>query len=501
MKQNRFSIALAIMVCSLMGAGCQSVDTHSLTLSPDGNVIASIDRVEVQLVAPGEPIRIYKGAYLRLQRIQQSKEPGFTKMQIADKGEYFSSYGGLYWSPNGRSVAFTTWHKAEPETRRLWIVGIYAKPKKTLIAENVYSFRWVDDSHMVYVTEAGDVIRATILDDGVVSEQKPLFSVGHSVDNLDGGYKYTSYLSRYEFDNPLSPHADYFVYGNSRDLTIVNISTATIAKSFPLTGMPIKFWWDDAGRNCVIGVEVSQKETYRDCVTGVMKERNTWKKTYDYYLYQREEGRLRKLFGDISDKFSGKSGESGRVWASGGKQFVLDSGYPHYKTWLFDTNSWCAVWMERKIKKIKDGDSSQLTITPLPLEYDSSLDHLFEISVSDPNYLSLEEKRNKITTANFRSRVDITPSPRGDLLAVRLSEGRQKYAVQTPTTHEINYILKITTDPTGEMALDVRKRIESGINKSFLWTDFVIDEDFLWTSDGRGLLFVAGDKLRLETIP
>ena len=117
------------------------------------------------------------------------------------------------------------------------------------------------------------------------SEQKPLFSVGNSVDNLDGEYKYTTYLSRYEFDNPLSPHADYFVYDNGRDLTIVNVSTATIAKSFPLTGMPIKFWWNDAGRDCVIGVEVSGKE------------RDTWKKTYDYYLYQSGEGTLRKLSG------------------------------------------------------------------------------------------------------------------------------------------------------------------------------------------------------------
>jgi hypothetical protein len=239
----------------------------------------------------------------------------------------------------------------------------------------------------------------------------------------------------------------------------------------------------------VIGVEVSGKE------------RDTWKKTYDYYLYQSEEETLRKLLANITDKFSGKSSESGRVWASGGKQFVLDSGYPHYKTWLFDKDSWRAVWMENEIKKIKDGDSSQLTMMPLPLEYDSSLDHLFKSSVSDPNYLSLEEKRSKITSANFRSRVEITPSPHGDLLAVRLPEGRQKYAVQTPTTYVLNYILKITTDPKGEMSLDVQKKIESGIKKSFLWEDFVIDEDFLWTPDGRGLLFVSGDKFRLESIP
>ena len=176
MKINRFSIALAIMVCSLLSGGCTNVSTYSLTLSPDGSVIASIDSVEVELMVPPEPIRIYKGAYLRIQRIQQSKELGFTKMQIADKSEYFSS-GGLYWSPNGRSVAFSTFPKANPipRTCRLWIVDIYAKPKKTLIAENVYSFRWVDNSHIVYITEEGDVNRATISDDGAVHEQKPLF--------------------------------------------------------------------------------------------------------------------------------------------------------------------------------------------------------------------------------------------------------------------------------------------------------------------------------------
>lgn len=498
MKINRFSIVLAIMVCSLMSAGCQSVWTHSLTPSPDGSIIASIDRVEVQILVVAEPIRIYKGAYLKIQRIQQSKEPGFTKMQVADKGEYFSSYGGLYWSPDGRKVAFTTSPKAiRSETCRLWIVDIYAKPEKNLIAENVYSFRWVDDTHMVYVTEAGDVIRTTLLDGGIVSERKTLFSVGYPFDNIDGEYKYTTYLSRYEFDNPLYPHADYFVYGNGRDLMIVNLSTATIAMSFPLDGMPIKFWWDDAGRDCVIGVEVSEKETYRDCVTGVMKERNSWKKTYDYYLYQSEEGTLRKLFGNIGDKFSGKSGKSGRVWASNGKQFVLDSGYPHYKTWLFDKDSWRAVWMENEIKKIKDGDSSQLTMTPLPLEYDSSLD---DLEKSDPSDEKLREKRNKIIDENSSSHVEITPSPGRDLLAVRLPEGRQKGAKETSTY----YVLKIVTGPKGEMSLDVVERVESGRKKRFLWIDFWIPENVFWTADGRGLLFVtfvASDKIRLESIP
>lgn len=314
MKITQFNIALAIMVCSLMSAGCERVITHSLTPSPEGSVIASINTGEVELIVPPEPIRRYKGAYLTIQRIQQTKEPSFTKILIADKNEGISLLGGLYWSPNGRRVAFTT------RNHRMWIVDIYANPEKNLLAENVYSFRWVDDTHIVYVTQDGEIYRATISDGGAILEIKTLFSVGHSVDNLDGEYEYTTYLSRYEFDNPLSPHADYFVYGNGRDLMIVNLSTATIAKSFPLTGMPIKFWWDDAGRNCVIGVEVSEKETYRDYVTGVMKERNTWKKTYDYYLYQSEEGTLRKLFGGITDKFSGKfsgttSGDSGRVWA------------------------------------------------------------------------------------------------------------------------------------------------------------------------------------------
>jgi hypothetical protein len=289
------------------------------------------------------------------------------------------------------------------------------------------------------------------------------------------------------------------VYGNGDNLTIVNLSTATTVKSFPLIGMPIKFWWDDAGRDCVIGVEVSEKETYRDCVTGVMKERNTrgYGKTYDYYLYQSEEGTLRKLFGNIDSKFSGKSGKSGRVWGSGGKQFVLDSGYPHYKTWLFDTNSWCAVWMENEIKKIKDGDSSQLTMTPLPLEYDSSLDYPEK---SDPLDEKLREKRNKIIDENSSSHVEITPSPRGDLLAVRLPKGGQKDAKETSTY----YVLKIVTGSKGEMSLDVVKKVESGRKKKFLWTDFWIPEDFIWTADGQGLLFftfVASDKFRLESIP
>jgi hypothetical protein len=230
--------------------------------------------------------------------------------------------------------------------------------------------------------------------------------------------------------------------------------------------MPIKFWWSDAGRDCVIGVEVSGKG------------RDTWKKTYDYYLYQIEEGTLKKLFGDITDKFSGKSGKSGRVWASGGKQFVLDSGYPNSKTWLFDTDSWLAVWMEREIKKIKDGDSSQLTMTPLPLE---------------------AEERDKVTTENTPFRLEITPSPHRDLLLVHLLEGKWG-APKYPSTC---YVLKIVTGPKGEISLNVLKKIESGRKGSFLWMDDWITEIYFWTADGRGLLFTdfRGEKFRSVSIP
>jgi len=445
------------MVCNLMSAGCQSVSRGDLTPSPDGSVIASIDGVVFDIMGP-EPIHIYRGAYLRILRIKQSREPGFTSMQIADKSEYVNRHGGFYWSPDGRKVAFTTYPEPlGPEARRLWIIDIYAKPKKNLIAENVYSFRWVDDTHIVYVTQDGDVIQATLLDDGIVSEEKTLFSVGHPVENLRGEYKYTVYCSRYEFDNPLSPHADYFVYGNGRDLTIVNLSASTIAKSFQLIGMPIQFWWDDAGRDCVIGVEASDK----------------W--TYHYYLYQSEEGTLKKLSGDIKGKFSGESGESGRVWASSGKQFMLKL---KYKTWLFDTNSWCAVWMENEIKKIKDGDLSPLTMTPLPLE---------------------AEERDKVTTENTPFRVDITPSPRKDLLLVHLLEGEWR----TPKYPSTCYVLKIIPGPKGEISLDILKKIESGRKESFLWMDFWVPECIFWTADGRGLLFTNlwGDKFRFVSIP
>ena len=359
MKINRFSIALAMMVCSLVSA-CSRGGTHSFTPSPDGSVIASIREVEVFIPAPDNPPVISDKSYLRIQKIPLSTESSLTEMLITDeRGEhFFLHHGGLTWSPNGRSVAFTTGNVAIDYAKRrpcrLWIVGISAKPKKALIAENVHSFRWADGAHLVYVTEAGEVYRATISDDGAVLELKTLFSAG----NLDGAYDYAYLLPQYEFNNPLSPHADYFVYGNGRNLTIVNLSTATIEKSFPLIGVPIKFWWDDAGRDCVIGV---------------MKKTGEYKCTYHYYLYQREGGTLANLVNQLEDTSRAVSPYApsgyGRVWCSDGKHFVLNSGYPYYKTWLFNTASWSAVWMEREIKKIKDETSSQLTMAPLPLEH------------------------------------------------------------------------------------------------------------------------------------
>lgn len=189
----------------------------------------------------------------------------------------------------------------------------------------------------------------------------------------------------------------------------------------------------------------------------------------------------------------------GRVWLSDGKHFILHSGYPYYKTWLFNTASLSAVWIEREIGRFKDGNFSQpqRLIATLPLEdgeVDSSKEPLPKSPHwDDPNY----EKRGKMIEKNSSSRVVIEPSPVGNLLAVRLPEGKKKEGKLTSTC----YVLKIVTDPKGEMFLDVVKKGESGIKKRFLWIDFWVDEDLFWTADGRGLLFFAGDKFRFESIP
>ena len=490
MKINRFNIVLLIMVFNLMSAGCQSVGRHSLTPSPDGSVIALIDSVDFDIMGP-EPIHIYRGAYLRIQRIQQSRERGFTSIKIADKSEYFSRSGGLYWSPNGRSVAFTT-----SPNDRLWIVGIYAKPKKNLIAEDVYSFRWVDDTHMVYVTQDGDVIEANLLDDGTVNERKTLFSVGDLRDT-DGRLAYhypgLSGSGGFKFNNPLSPNAQFFVYGTGQNLTIVNLSTATIEKSFPLTGTPIKFWWDDGSSNLLIGVQKKKKREYIEDTH------------HYYYLYQRESGTLTNIINRLEDtsQFSPyETSGHGRVWLSDGKHFILNSGYPYYKTWLFNTDSLSTVWMEREMERFEDGNFSQRQrlIATLPLEdgeVDSSKEPLPKLPREhDAN---LYEKRRKMIEKNSSSRVVIEPSPAGNLLAVRQPEGRQRHEKQTSTC----YVLKIVPGPKGELSLDVLKKIESGIKKRFLWIDYWIPEDFFWTADGRGLLFTdfGGDKFRLVNIP
>ncbi len=307
MKINRFSIVLAIMVCSLM-AGCTQQDLSVFTPSPDGTVIASIKIVKRFIPGP-EPIYISHKAYLRIQKIPPSTDLSLTEMLITDdRYELYFLNGGLTWSPNGRSVAFTTGNVGIDGNQpcRLWIVGISANPPKALIAENVHSFRWEDDTHLVYVTKDGEIYRATISDDGAVSELRTLFSAG----NLDGAYDYAYHLSGYgyEFNNPLSPHADYFVYRNGRSLTIVNLFTATIEKSFPLLGMPIKFWWDDAGRNCVIGLGEEKGTHYN-------------RPPYHYYLYQREGGTLTNLGNQLESEWW-LSGD-GRVWCGDGKHFIM----------------------------------------------------------------------------------------------------------------------------------------------------------------------------------
>ena len=478
-KITRFSIVLAIMVCSLM-AGCIQQDLSMFTPSPDGSVIASIKIVKRFIPGP-EPKYISHKAYLMIQKIPPSTDLGLTEMLITDdRYELYFLNGGLTWSPNGRSVAFTTGNVKFDGNQpcRLWIVGISANPQKALIAENVHSFRWENDTHLVYVTKDGEVYRATISDDGAVLEPKTLFPGGYLSDADVYAYHYCglSDSGGFAFSNPLSPNAHFFVYANSGSLMIVNLSTATIEKSFPLIGTPITFWWDDASRNLVIGVQ---------------RKKDSYSYTHHYYLYQRERGTLTAIANRLADtsQFSPyKPSNQGRVWCSHGQHFVLSSGYPYYKTWLFNTASLAAVWMEKGIKVIQAGASSQLTMVPLPLEdheYDSSRAPLPAYpDWSATNYVSMEQERNKMIDANSVSKVVIEPSPHGNLLAVRLPESEQKDAKSTC------YVLEIATDPKGEMSLAVRKKIEFGRGESFLWR-----------VDGRGLLFVADDKFRLESIP
>lgn len=181
------------------------------------------------------------------------------------------------------------------------------------------------------------------------------------------------------------------------------------------------------------------------------------------------------------------SGE-GRVWLGGGKHFVLMSGYD--KTWLFDTASLSAVWMENEIKKIKEGTSTQLTTVPLPLEHpehDASQEPPPALpGVPGENSPAAQEEHDKTADTAGAAMVTIEPAPRGDLLAVRLPNGGQKDA--NPAA--MCYVLQIETGPKGEMFLSVQKKIE-----------FARGESFFWTADGRGLLFGAGDKFRLESIP
>ena len=505
------------MACSLVSAGCRGGSTHSFTPSPDGSVIASIRVVEVFIpTIECNPKILSHKSYLKVQQMPPSTKSSLTETLITNEPDqqYFLYAGGLTWSPNGRSVAFTTgnvvvYGKRQP--CRLWVVGISAKPKKALIAENVHSSRWEDDTHLVYVTAAGAVYRTTVSDDGAVLEPKTLFPGGYLSDADAYAYHYCglSDSGGFAFNNPLSPNAHFFVYANSGSLTIVNLSTATIEKSFPLIGTPITFWWDDASRNLVIGVQ---------------RKKDSYSYTHHYYLYQRERGTLTALANRLADtsQFSPyKPSNQGRVWCSDGQHFVLSSGYPYYKTWLFNTASLAAVWMEKGIKGIQAGASSQLTMVPLPLEdheYDSSRAPLPAYpDWSATNHVSMEQERNKMIDANSASKVVIEPSPHGNLLAVRLPESEQKDAKSTSTY----YVLKIDTDAKGETVLVVPKKIlfdqkiafegEQSLIVRFLlgitpkkkreaWME-AFRESFSWTDDGRGLLFVAGDKFRLESIP
>lgn len=471
------------MVCCLLIAGCRGGSIHSDAPSPDGSVIASIRVAEVIMPAPdNSPVLSHK-SYLRIQRMPPSAASNVTETLITTKPDeqYFLYAGGLTWSPNGRSVAFATGNVAvygKKQPCRLWFLDISAKPEKALIAEGVHCFRWEDDTHLVYVAQDGAVYRVTVSHDGAPLDLKPLLQGGYLRDAGSHAYHYCGLSAGgFAFNNPLSPNARFLVYAESGSLIILDLSTASIENSFPLLGTPIAFWWDDASRNVVIGVQ---------------RKQDSYSHTHHYYLYQREKGTLTPLANRLKDtsQFSAwRPSGGGRVWCSDGKHLVLNSGHPYYKTWLFDTTSLAAVWMEREMKGLKAGIPSPLTMVPLPLEdgeYDSSRDPLPAYpDLGTTNHVSMEQKRNKTIRANNASKVVIEPSPHRNRLAVCLPVGERKNAKSTSTC----FLLSIGATQKGEASLVVHSttEVEGG-------------ERFLWTSDGRRLLFGAGAKWRWASV-
>jgi len=426
-------LAATFAFTGLLILGYLHGDIASFEPSPDGRSVAALRDAELSLpAAHGGPVLLHK-IYLRIQETTASAAQRARELRIDNEdGESYS--GGLVWSPDSRKVAFTT---KKDDARRLWVAAI-SSFKKSLVAGDIHTFRWEDPSHLVYVAGDGEIFRTAVSEDGVAGEPKFIFSAG----KLDGAeqYAYHFYGSGNGFNNPLSPRADKFLYGDRGSLTAVNLASAGAKKSFPVLGLPVRFWWDEAGKKCLV-------ESMEGTGTGYSNP------PYHYYLY-RTEGAALTLIASQAVSEAGAPGH-GRLWFGGGRHFVLSSKYPAYMTWLVDTESLSAAWMESEAKKLKDGAASRLSMIPLPLthlERDPDKEPLPDPDIDAEDFLEAEAKRGKMIDANLAEAVAMTPSPRGDSFLLWSSlEGKR---------NSVCRMVKLETDHAGSSSISVVKKIE-----------------------------------------
>ena len=418
--------------------------------SHDGRSVASIRNAELRMPAADNSPLLLQRVYLRIQGTQLPAGQKAQEVRIDNEdGECFFAHGGLVWSPDGRSVAFTN---KQNDARRLWVVGMAAKLKRSPVAGDIHAFRWEDDSHLVFANGAGDIFRTAVSADGPIGEMKLLFSAGRLAD----AYQYDYHLDG-AFDNPLSPKADRFLYGDRGSLTAVNLASPAIKKSFPVLGLPVRFWWNDAGNKCVV-------ESMEGTNTGYENP------PYHYYLYRTDNAAL-TLLASQSQAEAGASDD--RIWFSDGRHFVLNSGYPAYMTWLVNTETLSAAWMEPEIKKLNDATTSLIPMVPLPLEHLERNAYKEPLPVPDVNaddFVEVEKRRNMRIEADSAGGVSISPSPRGDYFLVW---GR--YGQKDSSGNFVWRVIKLGSDSAGSISLVKKIAVPD-------------PQSLYWKPDGQGFL-------------
>ena len=268
--------------------------------SPDGQHVVSVVHDTHYIPRGIEPIET--DAFVTL-KIRDSKGKDLFSVSIAEARRWADIGNGFVrtaWSSDSQTLAYC--YKG-----KLSVIGVGDRKPHRLL-DSTSSFRWVDNSNLLCVTEP--------------LEGNSSFSVTE-ISTRDGTARtqlqnqparaFEGWFSSHY--NQLSPDLKHVVFVNNTNVLIMRLLDTNSQKAIQRELTPQYCWWDDAGSQCLVHGFEGPPSSYRDVI----------------YLYETKDAAFTELTENLqhlhnnTNNFHFQPWKEDRVWSSDGTWFLISS--------------------------------------------------------------------------------------------------------------------------------------------------------------------------------